>query len=405
MKTYQVLSLCIVVLAAARLEAEDILDRLDEALTFSAFHDQVRARLSGLMDLEGYYFQRPAPGLIDTAGDSLFNPRLTLFFDAQIGSFVYVFVQSRLDRGFDPSDGGAQMRLDEYALRITPWDDARFNLQVGKYATVVGNWTERHLSWENPFINAPLPYENITANYDTKAPASPGYFLRHSYGGKYDYIPVLWGPSYATGVSVAGRIGKFEYAAEMKNASLSSRPESWDATEIGFNHPTFSGRVGFRPNPMWKLGVSASTGPYFRPEASPTLPGGRGIGEYHERVFGQDIGFAWHHWQLWAEVYEARFDVPRVGNADTVAYYLEAKYKFAPQLFGALRWNQQVFCTVPDGQGGRAPWGHDLWRIDTALGYRFTAHMQLKLQYSLLHEGSGSRDYSNAVAVQFTLRF
>jgi hypothetical protein len=108
---------------------------------------------------------------------------------------------------------------------------------------------------------------------------------------------------------------------------------------------------------------------------------------------------------VWAEVYEARFEVPRVGNADTVAYYLEAKYKFAPQLFGALRWNQQVFGRMADGQGGRAPWGPDLWRIDTALGYRFTAHIQVKLQYSLQREDSGPRDFANAIAAQFTLRF
>ena len=405
MMTLRVLSFCFVALTAARVEAEELLDRLDEALTFSAFHDQIRARFSGLMDLEGYFFQQPAPGLIETSSDSLFNPRLTLFLDAQVGSHLYFFVQSRLDRGFDPSDGEAQVRLDEYALRVTPWEDGRLNLQVGKFATAVGNWKERHLSWENPFVTAPLPYENITAIHDSEAPSSPGDFLGRTSEAKYDANPLIWGPNYATGASVSGRVGRFDYAAEIKNASLSSRPESWYATEIGFDHPTFSGRVGFRPNPMWNLGFSASCGPYFRPEAKPTLPSGRGIGDYHEHVLGQDIRFAWHHWQLWAEVYEAHFEVPRVGNADTVAYYLEAKYKFTPQLFGALRWNQHLFATGPDGLGGHAPWGHDLWRIDTALGYRFTAHTQLKLQYSLQHEDSAPRDFSHLLAAQFTVRF
>ncbi|MSU63324.1 MAG: hypothetical protein EXS31_13165 [Pedosphaera sp.] len=345
MKTFQALSFCVVALSAGRLEAEGFLDRVDEALTFSAFADQVRARLSGLLDLEGYYFQQPAPGLIYTSSDSLLNPRLTLFLDAQLGSHVYLFAQSRLDRGFDLSDGGAQVRLDEYALRLTPWDDGRLNLQFGKFATIGGNWLERHLSWEHPFITAPLPYGNYTAVYDTEAPSSAQDFLSRTLEseGKYDFNPIIWGPSYTTGASVAGRIGKFDYAAEIKNAALSSRPESWDATQIGFDHPTFTGRVGFRPNPMWNLGFSASSGPYFRPEARPTLPSGRGIGDYREHVLGQDIRFAWHHWQLWAEVYEARFDVPHVGNADTVAYYLEAKYKFTPQLFSALRWNQPAF--------------------------------------------------------------
>ena len=32
-----------------------------------------------------------------------------------------------------------------------------------------------------------------------------------------------------------------------------------------------------------------------------------------------------------------------MGNADTFAYYLEGKYKFTPQFFAALRWNQQLF--------------------------------------------------------------
>lgn len=405
MKTLRALSFGVVALAAARLEAEDFLDRVDEALTFSAFHDKLRARLSGLLDLEGYYFQQPAPGLIDASGDSLFNPRLALFLDAHLGSHVYGFAQARLDRGFDPSDGSAQVRLDEYALRVTPWNAGWLNLQAGKFATVVGNWKERHLSWDNPFVTAPLPYENLTAIDDKEAPASPAEFLSQSLDEKYEHNPVIWGPSYTTGASVAGRLGKFDYAAEVKNTSLSSRPESWSATAIGFEYPSYSGRIGFRPNPMWNFGFSASTGPYFRPEAQPTLPSGRGIGDYPEYVLGQDIRFAWHHWQLWAEVYEARFEVPRVGKAGTLAYYLEAKYKFTPQLFGALRWNQQLFGTVPDGQGGRAPWGHDLWRIDTALGYRFTAHTQLKLQYSLQHEESGPRDFGNLFAAQFTLRF
>jgi hypothetical protein len=405
MKKPQVICCWLVALTAVRLHAEDFLDRVDELLTFTAYHDQIRTRVSGLMDLEGYSFTQPAPGLIYTDDNKLFNSRLTLFLDAQLGPRVYVFAQGRVDRGFDPSDRGVEARADEYGLRLTPWDDGRFNLQVGKFATVVGNWVERHQSWENPFVTAPLPYENTTAIYDTEAPSSPGDFLGPASDPKYAYTPIIWGPSYATGASVAGRLGKFDYAAEMKNASLSSRPESWDATRVGFEYPTFSGRLGFRPNQMWNFGVSASDGPYYRLEALPTLPPGRSLGDYRELVLGQDLSFAWHHFQLWAECYEVRFDVPRVGNADTLAYYLEAKYKFTPQLFGAVRWNQQLFGSVPNGTGGLTPWGGNLWRSDFALGYRFTAHMQGKLQYSLQRGNSGASDFGHLVAAQFTVRF
>lgn len=390
--------------AASPAGAQDFLDRVDEALTFTGSNTDIRARLSGTLDLEGYAFSGPAPGLIRTTSAALFNPRLSLFVDAQLGPVVYVFTQTRVDRGFDPSDHGAQIRLDEYAVRVTPWEDGRFNLQAGQFSTVIGDWVPRHLSWDNPFINAPLPYENVTAIEDEAAPRSTFLSVGRPHE-KYEHNPVIWGPSYATGVSVAGRIGKFDYAVEVKNAALSSRPESWPITRMDFDHPTVSGRVAFRPNEMWTFGFSASDGPYFRPEAMATLPFGRDLGDYRERVLGQDISFAWHHWQLWAEFFEARFEIPRFSDADTFAYYIEAKYKFTPQFFAAVRWNQQFFDDVRNSLGGTAPWGRDLWRTDLAAGYRFTAHTQLKIQYSFQRDNYGQRDLTHMLAAQFTVRF
>jgi hypothetical protein len=165
-----------------------------------------------------------------------------------------------------------------------------------------------------------------------------------------------------------------------------------------------SGRLGFRPNEMWSLGWSASAGSYLRPFAAPSMARGRGLGDYRETLLAQDVGFAWHHWQVWSEVIATRFAFPNVGNADTLAYYAEVKYKFTPQLSGALRWNQQLFASIPN-RGVDVTWGRDTWRLDLAPGYRFTPHTQLKLQYSLVHEAGAVRDYANLVALQFTLRF
>src|ERR1044071_1103782 len=201
---------------ACAFDIDDFFDRLDTALTISAFQDNLRVRLSGPLDLGIYNFEQAAPGLIDSEIDTLFNPRLTLFLDAQVGSHIYFFSQSRLDRGFDPSDNGAQVRLDEYALRVTPWDDGRLTVQIGKFATVVGNWVPRHLSRENPFINAPLVYENVTPIRDKSAPVSVFDFIYGPYYyEKYAFNPVIWGPSYASGVSLSGRLDRFDYAVTM----------------------------------------------------------------------------------------------------------------------------------------------------------------------------------------------
>ncbi len=392
--------------------AEDFLDRVDEALTISAFGDQVRARLSGTLDLEGYYAETPAPGLIFSPQQTLFNPRLTLFLDAQLGDKVYVFGQARVDRGFDPSEQGAQLRLDEYAIRITPWKDGRFNLQVGQFATIVGNWAPRHGSWDNPFITAPLPYENLTGIWDSEPAHSArelfswshvndgsGGFYGDEYSDKHLRQPIVWGPSYTSGIAVFGRIGKFDYALDVKNSALSSRPEYWGAQKEQWQHPTVSARLGFRPSEMWNLGVSGSVGPYLNQDAILLGPG-YSLRDYRQITLAQDFSFAWHQWQIWAEFYEARFEIPTIGNADTFAYYLETKYKFTPQFFGALRWNQQLFNRI-DGQR----WGRETWRIDTSAGYRFTPHTQLKLQHSFQKESNAPQSDNHILGVQFTVRF
>ncbi len=402
------LILCLAV-TSRNVARADFLEKTHEALSLQDPAHRFHLQLSGLFDLEAYSFDQPPPGLLFAAHDSFLNPRLTLFLDATLGSQVYLFAQTRVDRGFDPSDEGVEIRLDEYFLRYGP--SRSFNVQIGQFATVVGNWVARHDSWQNPFINAPLPYENLTGIWDSWAPEDTDELLGWGHVGEYDNgdysdkvwrNPIIWGPSYASGLALSGSVGRFDYAVEMKNTVLASRPESWSATHVGFEHPTFSGRAGFRPNEMWNVGVSASAGPYLLSEAAPSLPVGRGLGDYRELVLAQDLSFAWHHLQLWAELYETRFEVPRIGNADTFAYYLEAKYKMTAQLFAALRWNQQLFGTIRD-EDHRAKWGNDIWRIDAALGYRFTNYLQGKVQYSFSQESSQTSGH--LVAAQLTLKY
>ena len=412
-------TICVTAASTTAADMDDFLDRMDDRLTVSLLGGRVRARLSGTVDLEAYSFSQPPPGLIYTDRYSYFNPRLTLFVDAQIGPHVYLFAQGRWDKGFDPGTVESRVALDEYALRYTPWEDGRFTVQIGKFATVFGSWGPRHLSWDTPFITAPLPYENLTGTWDSAAVDSPGT-LRYWSGlgagmagasradilaSRRVRLPLIWGPSYTSGISMSGRLGKFEYAAEMKNSPLSSRVKNWDGTAVQWRRPTFTGRVGFRPNESWNLGVSGSIGCYLDKDASSSLPVGHSLSDYRQIVLGQDISFAWHHVELSGEIIESRFEIPGVGNADSLAYYLEAKYKFTPQWFGALRWNQQIFNTLPDGAGGRDKWGGDIWRTDVALGYRFSAHAQLKLQYSIERHAADIPGFGNTFAAQFTLRF
>lgn len=401
------------VVAAA--DSDEWFDRLGDSLSWATADTQVRAKLSGTLDLEGYLFEQPAPALVYSEDDSLLVPRLQLFLDAQAGSRVYVFAQFRADRGFDPGDEEWHARFDEYAVRVAAASNGALNLQAGKFATVVGNWVPRHHLWQNPFVNAPLPYENLTGMFDAVpalttvallrwANLVPGSVAPHEYLAGLR-LPVIWGPSYASGASVSGTLGKFDYALEIKNASLSSRPENWNLDSHGWEYPTFSGRVGWRPNVAWNLGLSGSSGTYLAPLAEAMLPPAYSLNDYQQVTWGADLSYAWHHLQVWAELFAVRFENPRLGPADTFAWYVEARYKFTPQLIGALRLNQQTYGDIPDGAGGSTTWGRDTWRLDVAPSYRFTAHLMLKLQYSLQHRPIDGREYTHVFSGQLLLRF
>lgn len=403
-------------LAASSVQAQDFLDRAAQQLSFVNESLDLGARLSGTLDLEAYLFPQPPPGLIYAQGHVLFTPRLALFTDVQIGRSAYAFAQVRVDRGFDPASRSLRTRLDEYALRYDLLDRGRLTLQAGQFATVVGRWVQRHGSWENAFVTAPLAYNNLTAIWDSAAARSTETLLAWAhlrpvstpageYADKHLRLPILWGPSYASGASAFGTLGRWDYAAEIKNAALSSPPDRWNVDREGWNHPTFSARLGYRPNLMWNLGWSASTGSYLRPAAIPSLASGYGLSDYRQTTLIQDIGFAWRHWQLWAEFAHARFQVPRVGAADTFAAFAEVKYKFTPRVSGALRLNRQTFGDLTDSRARAVPWGRDTWRLDLAPTFRLTAHLQARLQYSFQEDDPSPRPQTHTLATQLTLRF
>jgi hypothetical protein len=391
------------------------LDQVDNSMRVSFFKGAIVAQLSGLLDFEGYYIEQPTIGTYTTNNNELFAPRLTLNFDAQITPAVYAFAELRVDRGFDPADQNLEARFDSYGISWKPYSKLPVEIQAGKFASVVGTYSEQYDSWSNPFIDAPLPYENLTPVWDHFAPASTEQFhaWRNMTNNADLALPIMWGPAYGSGFATFADLGQFSFAAEMKNASISSRPEYWDFDSRFLSHPTWSSHISWQPSPTWRFGVSGSIGPYLDPSvavamAAPdeyALPPGKTIDDYLEETIGEDVTFAWRHWQIWAEFFETRFQVPRVGNADTFAWYIEVKYKFTPQLFAAIRFNQQLYSEVPVAPGVEDQWGNDINRIDVAITYRWTERLQTKLQYSFTDDNLPERHQQHMVAGQVTVRY
>src|ERR1700738_4773856 len=120
---FRVAVLCVVLAISCAQTRADLLDDVNSALSIRDEKHGFQLQLTGLIDFEGYFIDQRPPGLINSDDSFLFNPRIRLFIDAQLGRHLYFFAQVRLDRGFDPVDSGPQLRLDEYFLRYAPFDN------------------------------------------------------------------------------------------------------------------------------------------------------------------------------------------------------------------------------------------------------------------------------------------
>lgn len=381
-------------------QMDDALDALSERLRLNSTENTVRAALSGTLDLEATAFDGSPPALLQAGQEWLLQPRATFFLDVQAGRGVYGFAQVRIDRGFDATDTSMEMRLDEFALRLSPWKDGRLNVQAGQFATVVGRWVIRHLSWQNPFVTAPLIYENPTRLSDLRPPPSAYYLTVPSGRPGYYYNPIIWGPSYAAGIAASGKAASFEWAVELKNASLMSRPELWPADERGFGNPTVSGRIAWRPDLRWTVGLSGSKGSFAGSENAYTDPDA-----FQQELVMLDLSYEHRHLQVWAEVTRSTFSLPGLDtDLETVAWFVEAKVKMTPRLALAARWNQQQFSTFHYYGEPLGSWGINRKRLDLASTWRFNAHSQIQLQVD--HYWNDAPESNRfVVSSRLTLRF
>jgi hypothetical protein len=398
----------VVFLASAPLDihASTFAENLGQRLTFVSPERDTWARISFSGDVGVYAPDRPAIGLL-FADDALFMaPRVGLALDAGKGARLRAHAMLRADRGFDPgSERHGDVRFDEYYLQADLFDAARARLRVGKFATAFGGWVERHRAWDNPLISAPAVYEDMVTVTDRSVPASVAEFAarRNAPENKVGWVPIVWGPSYATGASLTAGAGPVDALVEVKNAALSSRPNTWDALDRSApDRLTVTGRLAWHPSPTWTLGTSWSRGPYLQKDARATLPENSGVDDFDQTTVGLDLTFERHRLQLWSELVRVRFEVPRVGDVEAHSGFIELRYKTVPRVWLAARWNGSWFDRIP---GRRESWDRDLQRIDLGVGYRHDAHMQAKLEVSHADQSGGNTNGQYLITAQFSMWF
>lgn len=385
--------------AVARADLDDLTRRLQ---TSSA--DGRWAALSVTADVSAYHVDLPPPGLLLADQETFLAPRLSATVDAGGGRFLG-HLRVTADRGFDPLfESHGDLRVDELFVQADISESGRFSARLGKSATVFGAWVGRHLPWDNPLINAPLPYDDMLTITDAAVPADPEAFLarRDQPENKRGWVPMIWGPSYASGGTLLAAFGDVDLALEVKNASLSSRPEDWSPWNRGFDDGlTVTGHGRWRPAPEWTLGLSFSQGAYLREDAvGAAAEAAPAVDDTRQTTSGADIAYEHRNLQLWGEVVHSRFEVPGVGTVAATSAFVEFRHQFATRLWLAGRWNQSWFDDVGD-----VSWDRDLRAADLGIGFRQSAHRQAKLQYRWLDQQGPDSNGRHVLAAQLVAWF
>lgn len=364
-----------------------------------------KLRLATRVITEAWLVDQPAPGVLDFESDGFLAPRIDLMATASVGEDWSGHMLARWDRGFDPGTSpGGEMRLDEAFLRWQPFGDARLQWQIGKFATVFGGWPNRHDFWDSPFLSAPLPYSRILGVSDTeKIGPNLTETRRDLPDDKANWVPMVWGPSYSLGTAILASSEHFDFALEIKNSSLSSRPEEWDHTSHFLDQPTVTARLGWRPDVSLAFGLSGSHGGYLRPGAERGLQPGKDREDFTQSTIGLDAHWAWHHLMIHGEVLATRFDTPG-GYLDTLGWYLEARQKLNARAWLALRFGQQFSSEISRPSRNLA-WERDAWRMEAALGYRLSESALLKLEYGYTSESGDQPQGEHSLGLGLGYRF
>ena len=76
-RTWRLLALILALVLISRMTARaEFFEKVHDSLSLNDSHDRFHLQLSGLVDLEAYLMDQPAPGLIFSSRNFLFSPRL-----------------------------------------------------------------------------------------------------------------------------------------------------------------------------------------------------------------------------------------------------------------------------------------------------------------------------------------
>jgi hypothetical protein len=344
-----------------------------------------------------------------TRGDSPFDAYgARVFADGRVSDQLTVFAQVvRRD--------ATALYVDGAYASYQPLKTHDLSVMAGKVPWAIGTYAPRTYSNKNPLVGTPLMYQYHTSLIWYDLPPDADALLATAGQGSYgvDYfgypmgmgMPIVDDSYWDVGVTVAGSARPVEYAL----GAVAGTP-GWGSTSKDENSgKSLLGRIGIVPMPGLRVGASAAYGPYLVEELNASLPAGRSVGDYHQRLAMVDLELQRGHVELRAEGAFNVWETPTVGDLKVKGGYAELKYLLPFGAFVAGRWDALRFGEIANSSGQKLPWDCNVTRIESGFGYRFSREAVAKVIYQRTDLGvPGTSDQTqklDLIAAQLSIAF
>src|SRR5439155_7786774 len=133
--------------------------------------------------------------------------------------------------------------------------------------------------------------------------------------------------------------------------------------------------------PAVRVGVSGAYGPYLDAAVRGSLPPGRSVEDFHQKLVMADLEVQVGHAELRAEAARNAWESPFLGDLEVGGGYVELKWSLPVGAFVAGRFDVLRFATLVDSSGARHPWDTNVNRLESGIGYRFDRDIVAKVVY------------------------
>jgi hypothetical protein len=280
-----------------------------------------------------------------------------------------------------------------FYLRIRPWTERDFDIQIGRVPPTFGAFARRTYANDNPLIGYPLAYQYPTTLRPDAVPASAdelvskrgsGWLVRYSVGdpSPQQGVPLVNAFRWDTGIQAHAKAGMLSATAAVTAGTLSN-PLFVDDNA----GRQLAGRVELRPVVGLILGTSYARGPFVGDTTARAAVGDGRASTFTQTAWGGDAEYSRDHYLLRLEEIVSEWRMPDVTPptgqtalrvpVSALSTSVEGRYKLRADWYLAARFDHLTFSDLT-ATVTTLPWDAPVTRFEVGAGYSIQRNVLLK---------------------------